>query len=66
MTKAAFKNKYTLFTSKEVIKGGNKVVKYCNWSIASYGAGNQTQRKVHRKYLESFKVWCWRRMEKII
>jgi len=24
-----------------------------------------TLRKVDRKYLESYEMWCWRRMEKI-
>jgi hypothetical protein len=35
-------------------------------SIALYGAETWTLRKVHQKYQESFEVWCWRRMEKII
>jgi hypothetical protein len=30
-----------------------------------YGAENLTLRKVHKKYLESFEIWCWERMEKI-
>jgi len=29
-----------------------------------YGAETWTLRKVDQKYLESFKMWCWR-MEKI-
>jgi hypothetical protein len=35
------------------------------WSIALYGAETRTLRKVDQKYLESFEMWCWRRMEKI-
>jgi hypothetical protein len=35
------------------------------WSIALYGAYAWTLRKLEWKYLESFKMWCWRRMEKI-
>jgi hypothetical protein len=38
---------------------------YYNWSIALYGAETWTLRKVDQKYLESFEMWCWRRMEKI-
>ena len=34
-------------------------------NIALYGAENWTLRKVDQKYLESFEIWCWRRMEKI-
>jgi hypothetical protein len=33
--------------------------------MALYGAENWTLRAAHQKYLESFKMWCWRRMEKI-
>jgi hypothetical protein len=33
--------------------------------ITFYGAENLTLRKVDQKYLESFEMWCRRRMEKI-
>jgi hypothetical protein len=33
--------------------------------IALYGAETWTLRKVDQKYLKSFGMWCWRRMEKI-
>ena len=33
--------------------------------IALYGAENWTFRAVDHKHMESFKMWCWRRMEKI-
>ena len=36
-----------------------------SWSIALHGAGTWTLRKLGQKYLESFKMLCWRRMEKI-
>jgi hypothetical protein len=35
-----------------------------SWNIAFYGAGTWTLRKVDHKYLESFKMWFWRRKEK--
>jgi hypothetical protein len=35
------------------------------WSIDLYGAETWTLRKVDQKYLESFELWYWRRMEKI-
>jgi hypothetical protein len=28
-----------------------------------YGAETWTLRKVDQQYLESFEMWCWRRME---
>ena len=34
------------------------------WSIALYGAENWMLRTVDQKHLESFEMWCWRRMEK--
>jgi len=37
---------------------------YC-WSIALYGAETWTLWKADQKYLESFEMWCWRRMEQI-
>jgi ribosomal 50S subunit-associated protein YjgA (DUF615 family) len=30
-----------------------------------YGAETWTLQKVDQKYVESFEMWCWRRMEKI-
>jgi hypothetical protein len=42
-----------------------KLVKCYVWSIALYGAETWTFRAVDQKHLESFKMWCWRRMEKI-
>jgi len=42
-----------------------KLVKYYIWSIALYGVKTRTLRAVDQKHLESFKMWCWRRMEKI-
>ena len=35
------------------------------WSIALYGAETWTLRAVDEKHLESFEMWCCRRMEKI-
>jgi hypothetical protein len=43
-----------------------KLVKCYIWSIALYGAETWTLRAVDQKHLESFEMWCWRRMEKII
>jgi hypothetical protein len=40
-------------------------VKCYIWRIASYGAETWMLRVVDQKHLESFEMWCWRRMEKI-
>ena len=42
-----------------------KLVKCYIWSIALYGAETWTLLAVDQKHLESFDMWCWRRMEKI-
>ena len=33
--------------------------------MALYGAETWTPQAADQKYLESFEMWCWRRMEKI-
>jgi hypothetical protein len=61
----SYKEKKTLVTSKLDLNIGKKLVKCYIWSIALCGAETWTLRKVDQKYLESFEMWCWRRMEKI-
>jgi hypothetical protein len=65
MAKAAFHMKRALFTSMLDLKLRKKLVKCYIWSIALYGAETWTIRAVDQKHLESFEMWCWRRMEKI-
>jgi len=65
MIKAAFSKKKNIFTSKLGLHLGKKLVKCYMWSIALYGAETWTRCRVYQKYLESFGMWCWRRMEKI-
>ena len=65
MAKAAFNKKRALFTTTLDLKLRKKLMKFYIWSIASYGAETWTIRTVNRKHLESFEMWCWRRMEKI-
>jgi hypothetical protein len=65
MAKAAFNKKRTLFTSALDLELRKKLLKCYVWSIALYGADTWTLRAVHQKHLESFEMWCWRRMEKI-
>jgi hypothetical protein len=54
-----------IFSSKLDLNVRKKLVKCYIWSIALCGAETWTLQKVDRKYLESFEMWCWRRMEKI-
>ena len=43
-----------------------KLVKCYIWSTALYCAESWTLWAVDQEQLESFEMWCWRRMEKII
>jgi hypothetical protein len=63
MAKAAFNKKKALFTRKPVLNSRRKLMKSYIWSRALYGAETWTLRKVDQKYLESFEMWCWRRIE---
>jgi hypothetical protein len=63
MAKAAFNKKRALFTSTLDLELRKKLVKCYIWSIALYGAETWTLWAVDQKHLESFEVWCWRRME---
>ena len=66
MANAAFKKKKkSLFTSKLDLDLRKKLVKCYIWSMALYGVETWTLRAADQKYLESFEMWCWRRMEKI-
>jgi hypothetical protein len=65
MAKAAFNKKMTLFTSTLDLELRKMLVKCYVWSIALYGAETWMLRALDQKYMESFEMWCWRRMEKI-
>ena len=65
MAKAAFNKKRALFTSTLDLELRKELVKCYICSIALYGAETWTLRRWDRKHLESFEMWCWRRMEKI-
>jgi len=65
MAKAAFSKKKTLFTSKLNFNLRKKLIKCYNCSMALYGVETWTLRAADQKYLGSFEMWCWRRMEKI-
>jgi len=54
-----------LFTSTLDLELRKKLVKCYIWCIALYDAETWTLRAVDQKHLESFEMWCWRRMEKI-
>jgi len=63
MAKAAFNKKRAPFTSTLDLKLRKKPVKCYIWNIALYGVETWMLRAVYQKHLESFELWCWRRME---
>ena len=65
MEKSVFVMKKALFTSKLDIYVRKKLLKCYIWSVALCGAENWTLQKEDQKYLGSFEVWYWGRMEKI-
>jgi len=65
MAKAAFNKKKNIFTSKLDLNLRKRLVRCYVWGIALYGAETWTLRATDQKHLESFEMWCWRRMEKI-
>jgi hypothetical protein len=62
--KAAFKKEGS-FHQQTGLKYKEEINKILQWSIALYDAEKQTLGKVDQKYLRSFEIWCWRRIEKI-
>ena len=65
IAKEVFNRKISLFTSKLNTELREELVRGYVWSIALYGSETWTLRKLEQKYLESFEMWCWMRMEKI-
>jgi hypothetical protein len=43
-----------------------KLMKCYICGIGFYGVETWTLREIEKKYLGSFGMWCWRRMEKTI
>jgi hypothetical protein len=65
MIKAAFNKKKPLFTSKLDLNLRKRLLKFYAWSTDLCGAERWTLRKINQKYLGSFEIWCWRRIEKV-
>jgi hypothetical protein len=65
MAKDAFNKKRTLSASTLDLELMKKLLKCYVWSITFYGAETWTLRAVNQKQMESFEMWCWRRMENI-
>jgi len=62
MAKVAFNKKNTLFTSKVYLNLKKELVKCYIWSIPFYGAEIWKLKKIDETQIQSFEVWCWRRI----
>jgi hypothetical protein len=62
MSQAAFNKKKNFFIGKLYLNLRKKLVKLCICCIAMYGTETWTLKEVDQKYLESFEILCWRRM----
>jgi len=67
LARVALNKKKALFISRLDLNlgKGKKPVKCYMWNIALYVAETWTLRKIDQKYIGSFEMWCWERMEKI-
>jgi hypothetical protein len=65
MAKTAFNRKKIFSPAKLDLNLRKELVKYYIFSIGLYNAEILKLRKLDHKHLESSKMWCWRRMEKI-
>jgi len=65
MSKATFNKKKLLFTSRLGLNLSKNLVKFHIWNITLCSAETWTLRKADQKYLASFEMWYWRRMEKV-
>jgi hypothetical protein len=58
IAKEAFNRKISFLTRNLNIELREKLVRYYVWSIALYGSETWTLRKLERKYLDTFEMWC--------
>ena len=65
MAKQPFNTRKTLVTSKLDLNVRKKIMKCHIWSIALYYEETLDISDSRSKYLESFEMWCWRRIKNI-
>ena len=65
LARRAFVQKRTLFTSNIGLATRKTLLKSYIWSIALYGCETWTVGKQEKKRIDSFEMWCYRRMLKV-
>uniref|UniRef100_A0A8D8WNZ2 Craniofacial development protein 2 n=1 Tax=Cacopsylla melanoneura TaxID=428564 RepID=A0A8D8WNZ2_9HEMI len=67
MGKTAYTKVQDILTARRIpLKLRKRFAKCYIWSVVLYGSETWTMRKKEEKYLESFEMWLWRRIENII
>ncbi|KAI5715694.1 hypothetical protein M8J77_020891 [Diaphorina citri] len=66
MGKTAYVKVQNILTARRIpLQLRKRFAKCFIWSVVLYGSETWTLRKKEEKYLESFEMWLWRRMENI-
>jgi len=65
MGKNELMTKKPLLTNRMDLEVKKSIVKCTVWSVALYGAGILTMTQNHRRNLQAFEMWIWRKMLKI-
>lgn len=67
MGKTAYTKVQDILTARRIpLKLRKRFAKCYIWSVVLYGSETWTMRKKEERYLESFEMWLWRRIENII
>ena len=65
IAKSKMKENREIMTSNLSIDLKSRLIKTLIWSIATYGAETWTLNQETIRRIESFEMWCWRRMLKV-
>ena len=65
MAKGKFRDNRVILTNSISVETKILLIKSLIWSVALYACETWTLRKADVKRLESFEMWCWRKMLKV-
>ena len=67
LARKAMRNLDSVLQSRDIITLPTKfVVKAMVFPVVTYGCENWTVKKADRQRIDAFKVWCWRRLLKVL
>src|SRR5215471_15367467 len=66
MAKVSFKEKDKIFRSRDLtLRTKIRLVQSMIFPIVSYGCEGWTMTAKDKKYIDSFELWCWRRILRV-